>query len=95
MAKIEALRKHLSKYEAPLRVQATYKILHQLELQSFDFGQKKAQIYQLLVELEEKTPWSPFSLEAVRFDTWVRAQYEKRDYWAQWQIENPEIFGEG
>ena len=70
IAKLEALRKHLSKYEAPQRVQATYKILHQLELQSFDFGRKNEEIEALLIDLEAKSPWSPFSLEAVRFDTW-------------------------
>lgn len=93
IAKLEALRKHLSKYEAPQRVQTTYKILHQLELQSFDFGRKNAEIETLLIEMEAHTPWSPFSLEAVRFDTWVRAQYAKRTYWEQWKVENPDIFG--
>ncbi len=93
IAKLEALRKHLSKYEAPKRVQATYKVLNQLALDSFDFGRKNEEIENMLIEMEAHTPWSPFSLEAVRFDTWVRAQYAKRSYWEQWKVENPDIFG--
>lgn len=93
VAKLEALRKHLSKYEAPPRVQATYKILHYLELQSFDFGRKNEEIEAMLIDLEANSPWLSFSLEAVRFDTWVRAQYAKRSYWEQWKVENPHIFG--
>lgn len=93
VAKLEALRKHLSKYEAPPRIQATYKILHHLELDSFDFGCKNEEIEAMLIDLEANSPWSAFSLEAVRFDTWVRAQYAKRSYWEQWKVENPHIFG--
>lgn len=92
IAKLEALRKHLSKYETLPRVQATYKILHQLELQSFNFQTENPQINKMLEELEENTPWSPFSLEAIRFDTWVRAQYNRCNYWTQWKRENPHLF---
>lgn len=92
IAKLEALRKHLAKYDAPKRIQAIYKILHQLELQSFQFGVKNTMIAKMLEELERETPWIPFSLEAIRFDTWVRAQYKGHSYWEQWKGENPHIF---
>ncbi len=81
-SKIEALRKHISKYEVQPRIATIYKILHQIELQSFDF-QANHKINSMLEKLSLETPWSANSFELIRFDTWCRAMMSKKDYQEQ------------
>ncbi|MBX7242052.1 MAG: hypothetical protein K1X92_09915 [Bacteroidia bacterium] len=86
VSKIEALRKHIAKYEVQPRVAFIYKILHQLELQSFDFHEQN-KIEELIRKLSEETPWSANSFELIRFDTWCRAMLSRTGYWQQFQLE--------
>lgn len=80
-AKIETLRKHVSKYEGRKRTDHTYKFLYLLEKQSFDFQQLTPEMEGLLTLLTEEEPWLAVHPEVVRFDTWVRSKQQEKEFY--------------
>ena len=85
-SKIETLRKHIAKYEVQPRIMYIHKILHQLELHSYDFSETE-KMQTMLRTLADEHPWSTNSFELIRFDTWYRAMQYKKPYWEQFQQE--------
>jgi hypothetical protein len=80
-AKIETLRKHVSKYEVRKRTEIIFKFLYLLEKQSFDFQAISTEMEELLDQLTHVEPWLAVDPEVVRFDTWVRAHREGREFY--------------
>ena len=85
--KIDALRKHLERYEVLPRYLICYKILNQLQLQSFDFQKENLKIKTFLEELRTEHKWRAYSFEAIRFETWFEAMKSKTAYWNLFRIE--------
>lgn len=80
-AKIETLRKHVSKYEVRKRTEVIFKFLYLLEKQSFDFQSLTPEMDELLDQLTNEEPWLAVDPEVVRFDTWVRAHREGKEFY--------------
>ena len=78
--KLENLRKHLSRYNAPLRMRSIYKLLAAQERLSFSFAEvagEAKEIHRLRTELL----WDSVSQEIVRFEDWYlghRAKGKKK-----------------
>ena len=85
--KIDALRKHLERYKVNPRNLVCYKILNQLQLQSFDFQKENLKIKAFLEELRTEHKWCAYSFEAIRFETWFEAMKSKMSYWKCFQNE--------
>ena len=83
--KIDALRKHLERYDVIPRDLACYRILNQLQLQSFNFQKENAKITTFLEELRNVHKWRAYSFEAIRFETWFEAMKNKVPYWELFQ----------
>jgi hypothetical protein len=85
--KIDALRKHLERYEILPRDLACYRILNQLQLQSFNFQKENTKISDFLADLHNEHKWRAYSFEAIRFETWFEAMKNKVSYWELFQKE--------
>lgn len=79
--KIDALRKHIERHNIRPRDLVCYKILNQLQLQSFNFQKDNVKISSYLIELSETHKWKAYSFEVIRFETWFLAMKNKVSYW--------------
>lgn len=84
--KIENLRKYIANNEVYPRYFFIFKILHQIELNAYNFSQN-TKIDLLIEELNTKTKWDPIYLEMIKVDTWYRAKQNKVEYLAQFLVE--------
>ncbi len=78
--KIEALRKHMAKYEPDLRQEAIFRFLLLLERQSFQFSPLSQEMSDILSRLTRELQWDPVSPEVIRFDIWVRSHVENQPF---------------
>ncbi|MEL7339412.1 MAG: hypothetical protein AAGM67_02920, partial [Bacteroidota bacterium] len=79
-ARIEALRKHMSKYDVGGRPSHIFQYLYHLERQAFDFGAEGSEMHEALVHLRESLPWDAVNAEVIRFEVWVEAKQKGTDY---------------
>jgi tetratricopeptide (TPR) repeat protein len=70
--KLENLRKHLARYNTPLRMRAIYKLLAAQERTDFSFKAVAGEDVELQ-RLRDELPWDPMSQEIVRFEDWYLA----------------------
>lgn len=80
--KIENLRKFIGNNEVFPRYSFIFKILHQIELNSYNFS-SNTKIDSLIEELNTKTTWDPIYFEMIKVDTWYRARQNNVEYLAQ------------
>ncbi|MEM6804781.1 MAG: hypothetical protein AAF696_25510, partial [Bacteroidota bacterium] len=76
-ARIESLRKHLSKYKGEKRYADIFRALYLLEKNSFDFQKPKAELEELTYTLQVSKDWKAIGHEVIRFDVWLVAKYRK------------------
>lgn len=79
-SKIENLRKHVAKYQPIERVLNIHKYLSQLERNAFDFVNPNDKMKALMPALSEG--WQVLGAEVIRFDTWVRAKQQGKDFYS-------------
>lgn len=82
--KIEALRKHIAKYQGGDRLESMFRFLVLLERKSFDFSSPGTEMTDILARLTTEYQWDAVSPEVVRFDTWIRRHQSGRPF--------PEVF---
>jgi tetratricopeptide (TPR) repeat protein len=75
--KLENLRKHLSRYQAPLRMRTIYKLLAAQERVSFQFTAVSGE-EQEIARLRDELPWNPATQEVIRFEDWYMARRQRK-----------------
>lgn len=78
--KIEALRKHIAKYQGGDRLESMFRYLVLLERRSFRFSDPSEEMKDILTRLTEQYQWDAVSPEVVRFDTWIRSHESSRNF---------------
>lgn len=78
--KIEALRKHISRYQAQPRLEAMFRFLTLLERQSFDFQELSNEMNDILDHLTDTYLWDAVNPEVVRYDIWIRSHHLQRPF---------------
>jgi hypothetical protein len=76
-ARIETLRKHVSRYPGDRRVETMQKLLSGQERIGFSFKSFKAESH-LLRALETELKWIHFGHEMIRFDVWYHEQKKRK-----------------
>ncbi|MCB9231340.1 MAG: hypothetical protein H6581_06750 [Bacteroidia bacterium] len=71
-AKIESLRKHVTKYEVEDRAKIIYQLLAGFEKTGYDFSQPVRNEKELLRIIEEVNHWIPSGYETIRFHKWFK-----------------------
>jgi tetratricopeptide (TPR) repeat protein len=80
-ARIETLRKHVSRYKVDVRSELIYRFLHLLERQSFHYQAIGAEGERLLCKMADEDPWTALSHEVIRFDVWLRGRQTGKPFY--------------
>lgn len=80
-ARIETLRKHISRHESNPREDLIYRFLNSLERQAYDFRKLTPEMEHILQALSCEVAWLSLGHEVVRFDTWVRSKINKEPFY--------------
>lgn len=83
--RVQALRKHIEKYNADPRVEVIYKCLAILERHIFDYQACKESLSPYLEALEHEHPWFAVSSELIRFDFWLQAKLARQSFYPMLQ----------
>ncbi|MEL6654624.1 MAG: hypothetical protein AAFQ87_27865, partial [Bacteroidota bacterium] len=81
-ARIEALRKHMSKYKVEGRPSYIFQYLYHLERQAYDFGADEPEMKEAILHLQQTIPWDAVNAEVIRFEVWVEAKQKGTDYFS-------------
>lgn len=79
-SKIESLRKHIARYDVEKRMEHIYRCLHLLERNAFDFQNLSSEIEELIILMNQETPWAAVGHEVIRFDFWLKAKQENKPF---------------
>ncbi len=100
--KIEALRKHISRYKPDSRLERMFRFLVLLDRQSFDFRQLSPEMEQILLHLREDSSWDAVTPEVIKFDVWISSHHFKKPFLqvfaqevAKIEVKNNPAFAEG